>query len=85
MSTEFPDVFLEQPYVAQVEYKSRQVHILQIDDSVNDRTLRAYVQLGDDPIFKYWVPIASGADYTVDWTNAQVTAAIENFFTPPNP
>lgn len=83
MATEFPDVILEQPFVAQTEYKSDVVNVLQIDDNVTDRTLRAYVQLGDNAIFKYWVPVSSGADYTVDWTNEQVATAIQNFFAPP--
>ena len=80
MATEFPDVILQQPFVAQTEYKSDVVNVLQIDDNVTARTLRAYVQLGDNAVFKYWVPVMSGADYTVDWTNEQVTAAIEAFF-----
>ena len=83
MATEFPDVILQQPFVAQTEYKSDVVNVLQIDDNVTARTLRAYVQLGDNAIFKYWVPVMSGDDYTVDWTNDQVAAAIENFFAPP--
>ena len=84
MATEFPDVILDQPYIAQTEYKSDVVNVLQIDDNVTSRTLRAYVQLGDNAIFKYWVPVASGDDYTVDWTNEQVATAIENFFAPPS-
>ena len=84
MVTEFPDVILDTEYVAQTEYKSNVVNVLQIDDNVTDRNLRAYVQLGDNAIFKYWVPVASGEDYTVDWTNDQVATAIENFFSTPS-
>lgn len=82
MSTQF-DVFLDWPYIGQTEYSSDLVKVLQIDDNVTDRTLRAYVQLGNNPIFKYWVPVMSGDDYTVDWTNAEVTAAIQTFFAQP--
>lgn len=80
MSTEFPDVTLDTDYVAQTEYKSDVVDVLQIDDNVTTRTLRVFVQLGPNPSFKYWITVASGADYTVDWTNEQVTAAIQAFF-----
>jgi hypothetical protein len=83
MTTEFPDVTLSQAFVAQTQYSSDTVNVLQIDDSVTARTLRAFVQLGDNASFKYWVPVMSGDDYTVDWTNEQVTAAIEAFFAPP--
>ena len=80
MTTAFPDVVLDAPYIAQTEYSASIVDVLQIDDSVTTRTLRVYVQLGDNPNFKYWITVASGDDYTVDWTNEQVTAAIEAFF-----
>ena len=80
MTTEFPDVELEQPFVAQREYSSDTVDVIQIDDNVTGRTLRVFVQLGTDPSFKYWITVASGADYTVDWTNEQITTAIQAFF-----
>jgi hypothetical protein len=80
MSTDFPDVTLAVPYIAQTEYSSDLVDVLQIDDNVTDRNLRAFVQLGDNPSFKYWITVASGDDYTVDWTNDQVSAAITAFF-----
>lgn len=76
----FPDVTLATDYVAQTEYKSNTVKVLQIEDQVEDKSLRAFVQLGDDNSFKYWVPVMSGDSYTVDWTNADVTAAIQAFF-----
>ena len=76
----FPDVELATPYVAQTEYKSQTVHTLQIDDNVERKSLRAFVQLGDNNSFKYWIQVMSGDNYTVDWTNEQVTAAIESYF-----
>lgn len=76
----FPDITLSQPYVGQTAYESNVVHTLQIDDNVEAKTLRAFCQLGDNPSFKYWVPVMSGDDYTVDWTNDQVAAAITAFF-----
>jgi hypothetical protein len=79
-TTEFPDVTLDTAYIAQTEYSSDLVDVLQIDDNVMSRTLRAFVQLGDNPSFKYWITVMSGDDYTVDWTNDQVTAAITAFF-----
>lgn len=83
MPTEFPDVILDNTYVAQTEYSSDTVNVLQIDDNVTTRNLRVFVQLGDDPSFKYWIPVASGDAYSVDWTNEEVTAAIQNFFSAP--
>ena len=80
MTTDFPDVTLATPYIAQTEYSSDLVDVLQIDDNVTARNLRAFVQLGNNPSFKYWITVASGDDYTVDWTNEQVTVAIEAFF-----
>ena len=79
-ATGFPDVILSAPYVAQTEYSSADVAVIQIDDSTAAKTLRVFVQLGTDPSFKYWIPVMSGDDYTVDWTNAQVTAAIQAYF-----
>lgn len=79
----FPDVTLSAPFVAQTEYSSDAVDVLQIDDNTQTKTLRAFCQLGTDPSFKYWVTVMSGDDYTVDWTNAQVSAAIQAFFTNP--
>ena len=76
----FPDIQLAAPYVAQTEYKSQTVLTLQIDDNVANKSLRAFCQLGDNPSFKYWIEVMSGDDYTVDWTNAQVAAAIQAYF-----
>lgn len=79
----FPDVQLSTPFIAQTEYSSDTVDVLQIDDNTANKTLRAFCQLGTDPSFKYWVPVMSGDDYTVDWTNQDVADAIEAFFTNP--
>ena len=76
----FPDVTLSTQYVAQTEYKSDNVVVLQIEDNPANRTLNVFCQLGDDASFKYWIVVMSGDDYTVDWTNADVTAAIQAFF-----
>ena len=79
----FPDVTLAAPYVAQEEYKSQTVLTLQIDDNVAGKSLRAFCQLGDNPSFKYWIEVMSGDEYTVDWTNEDVAAAIEAYFVKP--
>jgi hypothetical protein len=76
----FPTITLSSDYVAQTEYKSNTVQTLQIDDNTNGKTLRTFVQLGDNASFKYWITVMSGDDYTVDWTNDQVTAAVQAFF-----
>ncbi len=76
----FPDVSLSTPYVGQTTYQSSTVKVLQIDDNVSAKHLCAFCQLGDDASFKYWVTVLSGNNYTVDWTNAQVAAAITAYF-----
>ena len=76
----FPTITLSSDYVAQAEYKSNTVQTLQIDDNTDAKTLRTFVQLGDNPSFKYWITVMSGDDYTVDWTNDQVVAAVQAFF-----
>lgn len=76
----FPDVVLANPYVAQQEYSSNNVVVLQIEDNVTGRSLRAFTQLGTNNSFKYWVPVMSGDNYTVNWTNDDVTAAIQAYF-----
>ena len=76
----FPAITLSANYVAQTEYKSNAVQIIQIDDNTSGKSLRTFVQLGDNPSFKYWITVMSGDDYTVDWTNDQVTAAVQAFF-----
>lgn len=76
----FPDVTLATPFIAQTEYKSDFVDVLQIDDNVEGKTLRAFCQLGENPSFKYWVEVMSGDNYTVDWTNQDVENAIKAFF-----
>ena len=76
----FPDVTLAQPYVAQTEYSASLVDVLQIEDNTAGKSLRAFCQLGDNPSFKYWVDVMSGDDYTVDWTNQDVTDAIQAYF-----
>lgn len=77
----FPQVTLQQEYEAQSRYAATVVHTLQIEDSVDTRTLRAFVQLGDNPSFKYWITVQQGDAYSVDWTNQDVANAITNFFT----
>jgi hypothetical protein len=79
----FPDVTLTTPFIAQTEYKSDFVDVLQISDDVIGKNLRAFCQLGTNPSFKYWVTVMTGDEYTVDWTNADVTAAIEAYFVNP--
>lgn len=76
----FPDVTLDAPYIAQTEYKSDNVVVLQIEDNTAGKSLRAFTQLGDNPSFKNWVLVQSGDDYSVNWTNADVTAAIQAFY-----
>ena len=76
----FPDVTLSTPYIAQTEYSADLVDVLQIEDNTAGKSLRAFCQLGANPSFKYWVPVQSGDDYSVNWTNADVTAAIQAFF-----
>ena len=80
---DFPDVILATPYIGQTEYKSDVVDILQIADDVAGKNLRAFCQLGTDPSFKYWVPVLSGDDYTVDWTNQTIIDAVNAFFVNP--
>ena len=76
----FPDVTLSTPYIAETEYKSANVVVLQIEDNTAGKSLRAFTQLGDNPSFKNWVQVQSGDDYSVNWTNADVTAAIQAFY-----
>jgi hypothetical protein len=77
---EFPDVILSAQYIGQSEYKSNVVEILQVSDDVSGKSLRAFCQLGTDPSFKYWVPVLSGDNYTVDWTDQTITDAVQAFF-----
>lgn len=77
----FPDVVLDAPYVGQEAYSADVVKILQIADDVEGKSLKAFTQLGDNPSFKYWVDVQSGDDYSVDWTNEDVVAAVEAYFT----
>ena len=76
----FPDITLPSAYTAQEAYSSTAVQIIQIDDATEQKNLRTFVQLGDNPSFKYWVTVQSGDDYSVDWTNAQVVAAVQAYF-----
>jgi hypothetical protein len=76
----FPTITLSKDYVAQSEYKSNTVSIMQIDDQTEQKSLRAFVKLGDDNSFKYWVTVQSGDEYSVNWTNDQVVAAVQTYF-----
>lgn len=79
MST-FPVVVLSQPYVAQTEYKDSDVFILQVEDNVTQKSLRAFCQLGTNQSFKYWIQIMSDDNYNVNWTNNDVVNAVEAYF-----
>jgi hypothetical protein len=76
----FPDVQLATPYVAQQEYSSDVVDVIQIDDNVAMKRLSVFCQLGENPSFKYWVTVMQGDDYTVDWTNQDIEEAVKSFF-----
>ena len=76
----FPDVTLAAPYIAQTEYKSDFVDVLQIADDVINKRLKAFCQLGTNPSFKYWIDVLNPDNYTVDWTNEMVESAIKNYF-----
>lgn len=76
----FPDIILATPFVGQEAYSSNTVKILQLADDVEGKSLKAFCQLGDNPSFKYWVSVQSGDEYSVDWTNADVEAAVTAFF-----
>jgi hypothetical protein len=80
MSADFPEVVLIEPYVAQREYASNIVDVVQIDDNVTARSLRVLTQLGANSSFKYWITVMSGDNYTVDWTNDDIVTAIDAFF-----
>ena len=76
----FPDLTLATPYVAQEAYKASLVKVLKIDDDTEGKSLRVFVQLGDNPSFKYWIPVQSGDAYSVNWTNHDVSVAITEYF-----
>ena len=76
----FPLVTLPVAHIAQTEYSSTSVRIIQVDDSLENKSLRVFVQLGDNPSFKYWIPVQSGDAYTTDWTNDNIVAAIQGYF-----
>jgi hypothetical protein len=79
----FPDVQLDAPFVAQQEYSADVVDVIQIDDNVAMKRLNVFCQLGANPSFKYWVPVMSGDNYTVDWTNDDIINAIKAYFSTP--
>jgi len=81
--SDFPDVILSTPYIAQTEYKSEIVDILQISDDVIGKNLRAFCQLGPSKNYQYWVPVMSGPSYNVNWTNDDVVAAVQAYFVNP--
>jgi hypothetical protein len=76
----FPQVTLNTEHVAQERYAAQVVHILQIDDSVADKSLRAFVQLGDNPQFRYWIVVQQGDAYSTNWTNDDVANAVNQHF-----
>jgi len=76
----FPTITLAQEFEAQQRYAAQTVHILQIDDNVGDKNLRAFVQLGDNPSFKYWVTVQQGDAYSTNWTNDDVANAVKQYF-----
>lgn len=76
----FPQVTLNTEHIAQERYAAQVVHILQIDDNVGDKNLRAFVQLGDNASFKYWVTVQQGDAYSTNWTNDDVANAIKQHF-----
>ena len=76
----FPDVILSTAYIGQQQYSATNVIVLQIDDQPINLSLRAFCQLGSDPSFKYWIPVLSGDNYTVDWTNQTIIDAVQAYF-----
>ena len=76
----FPQVTPNNEYVAQERYAAQVVKTLQIDDSVENNSLRVFVQLGDNASFKYWVQVLNPETYTVDWTNEMIANAIQKYF-----
>lgn len=76
----FPQVILNNEYVAQERYAAQVVKTLQIDDSVENKSLRVFVQLGDNPSFKYWIEVLNLETYTVGWTNEMIANAIQEYF-----
>ena len=76
----FPTITLAQEFEAQQRYAAQTVHILQIEDNVGDKNLRAFVQLGDNPSFKYWVTVQQGDAYSTNWTNDDVANAVKQYF-----
>ena len=80
----FPDITLTTAYIAQQAYSSNDVKVIQINDNAEAQTLNVFCQLGTNPSFKYWIPVLSGSNYNVNWTNDNVTTAITNYFVNPS-
>ena len=80
MATTFPDVTLSTAFVAQQEYSSTDVKVLQVHDSVEEQVLRVFVQLGDNTSFKYWISVLDASNYTSDWTNDTIATAVTEYF-----
>lgn len=76
----FPQVTLNTEHVAQERYAAQVVQILQIDDSVADKSLQAFVQLGGNPQFRYWIVVQRGDAYSTNWTNDDVANAVKQHF-----
>lgn len=76
----FPPIILDADFVAQDEYKSNSVQLLQIDDNNVQKNLRVFVQLGDNASFKFWIPVMTEENYTIDWTNDDIVVSIKSFF-----
>lgn len=77
----FPTITLATPFVGQPAYTSSEVKVIKIDDDVDNKILRVFVQLGDNPVFKYWVPVLAEEAYTSDWSNDTINDAIVAYFT----
>ena len=80
---EYRKVKLSKGYTHDGEYTSDTVSIVQVDD-INDeyrKHVRAFVQLGDNQDYKFWVPVFADDTYTNKWTDKDVDSAIQAFFT----
>lgn len=76
----FPIITLASDFVVQPEIRSNSAQIISQQDDVVGKCLRVMVEIGGNKSAHYWVTVCEGDNYTVDWTNAQVLAAVAAHF-----
>lgn len=71
---------LKTPVVVRPQVTSTTLEILEIQENLKEKTVKAFVKYCDNPYTVDWITVLEGEDYIIDWTQEDVDGKVISHF-----